>query len=440
MLTEIRNMPQVKLTAVTLIGCLLLTSCGGGGGEGGDTGGPGPTTEVTLSLADPGQDISQGSVITVDFQGPAFGEEDLVISVGDTSVGGAVIDDQIHFILPLTASGPTLLTFDFGRFSAGLFLDIDPAPEIADPPAYASDLIDDLVFSLDRLDDGDLLELGDALLEAQAELATLSEDELRALAIFFAQNIEPVLQQLDSPVVAQFDLTECDNATGRYLVALVVIAIAVSYTAVGTKSASSPLIPPKVRLLIVVAAASALVLSFAKALVTGRELSEVCIVKGFDSIFEAVRESVGSSSVQVAQDSSTLRFDNGVATRLVVEENRRFAGERRSEVAGATQELIEGLLNVNEKLRQLAVRFPTLARRFNLSSFIDRIDRYISEFALLQNPDHVAPADHTNLRLVAISDPNISGAITAATTDAFSMRFAFNNDPRMIACYSRSIC
>lgn len=431
MLTKLRNMPQVKLAAVTLIGCLILTSCGGGGGEeGGETGQPDPgtgePTQVTLSLSDSTQDTSQGRAIIVDYEGPAFDEDDLSVSVGDTLVGSVVVNDQIHLILPLTESGQTLLTFDFGSFSSDLSLTIDPAPTIADPPAYISELIGDLVTSLDQLREGDLQEIVDALFEAQAELANLSEDELRALAIFFVQNVDPILQQLDSPTVAQFGAV-CGGAINGFIGTLSRRSLATAMVTVGIGGlvGGFALGPPGLILGAIVGVGAAIV-TLDKVQDALNDVLDTCLIKTFSEISIV---SAGSSSVEVAQDLSPLRFDDGVAARLFVEESHRFAHERRSEVSSATRNLVDTLLIVNETLRQLADWFPNLARRFNLNSFIGKIDRYISEFAAFANPDRVVSADHTNLRLGAISDPNINGVITTATTGSLAIRFAFNNKP-----------
>ena len=441
MLTKLRNTPQVKLAAVTLIGCLILTSCGGGGGdtEGGtrDETGPGTTepTQVTLSLSESTQDTSQGRAITVDYEGPAFDDDDLSVSVGDTLVGGLVVNDQIHLILPLTESGQTLLTFDFGSFSSDLSLTIDPAPTIADPVVYVSDLIGDLVSSLDQLREGDWQEKVDALLVAQEELANLSEDELRALAIFFVQNLEPILQQLNSPVVAQFD-GACGGAISDYLLTFTENNAALAFTAVlvvvgvgGAVSISGgQLTVPAVAAGVVISLGVA-TLGMNRARNAFREMFQSCITKAFGKISALASRPQGSRSVQVAQELSPLRFDDGVARQLSVKESHRFEHERKSEVLSKTRNLVDTLLTVNNLLRQFVGRNPNLARFFGLNSYIDTLDRYVAEFAAFENPDRVEAADHTNLHLGATSDPNISGFITAATTDWVAIQFAFNNEP-----------
>ena len=438
MLTKLRNTPQVKLAAVTLIGCLILTSCGGGGGdtEGGtrDETGPGTTepTQVTLSLSESTQDTSQGRAIIVDYEGPAFDDDDLSVSVGDTLVGGFVVNDQIHLILPLTESGQTLLTFDFGSFSSDLSLTIDPAPTIADPVVYVSDLIGDLVSSLDQLREGDRQEQVHALLVAQEELANLSEDELRALAIFFVQNLEPILQQLNSPVVAQFD-GACGGAISDYLLIFAENNAAIGFTAVllggGAVIISVGLRAPAVVAAVVVISLGVATLGMNRARNAFREMFQSCITPAFEKISALASRPQGARSVQVAQELSPLRFDDGVARQLSVEESHRFEHEREAEVSSKTRNLVDTLLTVNNLLRQFVGRNQDLARFFGLNSYIDTLDRYVAEFAAFENPDRVVAADHTNLHLGATSDPNISGFITAATTDGVAIQFAFNNEP-----------
>ena len=414
-----------------LIGCLILTSCGGGGGdtEGGtgdkrdsDTTEP---TQVTLSLSEYTQDTSQGKLIVVDYQGPAFDEDDLMVSVGDMPVASVVVNSQIHAILPLAESGQTLLAFDFGGFSSNLLLTIRPAPTIADPSAYVSGVIDDLVLSLkDSLPEYAY----DALLEAEQELSNLSEDELSELAIFVKQNIEPVLQQLNSPVVTQYDEAACEEQLENFFIGDVTRAASSLGILLGIVMAAIPgyKLPGLVVIVMGVVASYVAIKNWKSELDL---LFDVCLKPLFARI-----STVYTASVQVAQDPgaiSRIRFDEDVARQVYIELVYRFEHERRSEVLGAIQNIGDVLLKVNDGLRQLVDRFPNLSQRSNINSFIDTIDGYISHFAGLENLERVEAANHANFRLGGISDANITGSVTSASTEQLVLEFNFEDASRV---------
>ena len=421
MLTKFRTLSHVKLVAVSLIGLVLLTSCGGGGE---DTNNDDRTARPMLSLSELTPDTSQGKTIIVDYQGPAFDEEDLSVSVGDTFVESVFVNDQIHLILPLTQLGETSLEFNFGGFSSNLSADIAAAPAIADPPAYVSNMVGDLVAELDALSTGDWQNEIDALYAAEQELSNLSEAEIRELAIFLKQNVEPLLLQLNAPVVAQFDEAACENEMRRFVfsrqVVTASIGVAVVYLAAPepSKAVGFPL------MLAGVVAGAALTVRATE------EVLNACLLPVVADIRAAL---VTTAGVKVAQQGpetiSTIHFDEGQATAVTLSLNRTFDPQRRPEFVNTIQSFGDLLLKLNNGLRSVRDNLPGFLSWLagGIESFIAKFDGFISTFAGLENPDRVAAVDHADFRLVGISDDSITGTITDAGPERLFLEFNFGD-------------
>ena len=438
MLAKLRNMPSVKLTAVMLIGCLILTSCGGGGEDGGtrDESGPGtaePPTQVTLSLSEFTQDTSQGKAISVDYSGPAFDEEELWVWVDDTSVESIFVDNQIHLILPLTQVGETSLEFDFGDFSASLAVDIAGAPVIADPPAYISSVVEDLVAELDALPEGDWEDEIDALFAVVEELVNLSEDEIREVAIFLKQNVEPLLLQLNSPVVAQaYDPETCDRRIKIFLATHIITLIAADLVLVTIVGSVGIFALTKIQALIAIAVTGLVALR-----ITGMNwdaLWEVCIGRAIDSVTAELLALETRVAQQGSNAISTIAFNEDEARAITITLAHQFEHEKRSEVLNAARRLIGLLLRITDGLRSVVSILPgflsVLAAGIN--SVIDKFDGFISTFTELENLDSMALANHANFRLEGTSDPDITGSITAATSqERLFLHFSFEDHSRV---------
>ena len=435
MLAKLRTTPSVKLVVVTLIGCLLFTSCGGGGDdtEGGarDESGPNttePPRRVTLSLSEFTQDTSQGKAIVVDYAGPDFDEEELRVRVGDVSVESVVVDNQIHLILPLTQSGLTALEFDFGDFSSRLSVDITQAPTIADPPAYVSSVVEDLVAELGALPEGDWQNELDALSAAAEELVNLSEAEIRELAIFLKQNLDPHLRQVNAPVVAQFDAAACEDEMRRFTFNGVAVRIAIAAVFV---YAAAPEVSKILGIPITLGIA---VLATVRLLEATDDLLNACLVSGVADIQAAL---VTTAGVKVAQQDSetisTIRFDEGQAKAITLSLNRTFDPERRAEFVSAMQGLGDLLLKLNDGLRSVVDILPSFLSWLagGINSFIAKFDGFISTFAGLENPDRVETVNHADFRLEGISDRNITGSITDASSDRLFLEFNFEDSTRI---------
>ena len=102
--------------------------------------------------------------------------------------------------LPLSQSGETIAYFEFleGE-TASVQLNITEAPSIADPERYVSDQVAEVVSMFEPLQD-EYPEVWEQLGQVQDQLADLSEDQARQVAIFFKQNLEPLLGDPETPV------------------------------------------------------------------------------------------------------------------------------------------------------------------------------------------------------------------------------------------------
>ena len=445
MLTKFRTASHVKLVAVSLVGLMLLTSCGGGEEDktnGGRMDGPiGPTNRVTLSLSQLTQDTSQGKAIIVDYQGPAFDEDDLRVSVDDdTPVESVFVDDQIHLILPLTELGRTSLAFDFGGFASSLSLNITAAPAIADPPAYVASVVEELVAELHALPEGDWGNEIEALYTAEQELSNLSTAEIRELAIVLKQNIEPLLRQLNSPVVAQFSAAACGDAMLNFVGGVVWTNWQGSL-----RLALGAMVAVKFAAYATVVATIGVVTGLAAVAVGAAELRDITNNVITDCLVSVVGVFVGGAAnvldapamagVRVAQDDpetiSKIHFDEGQARAIILSLNRTFDPEWKSEFVSAMQDVGNLLSKLNNGLGSVVdilpsfFPFSSLARGIN--SFIGKFDGFISTFAGLENPDRVERANHADLRLAGISDRNITGSITDADSGGLSLEFSFED-------------
>ena len=425
MLTKFRTMFHVKLVAVSLIGLMLLTSCGGGGEDANNddrTEPIEPPDRVVLSLSELTQDTSQGKTIIVDYQGSAFDEGDLSVSVGDTFVESAFLNEQIHLILPLTQLGETSLEFNFGGFSSSLSVDITAAPAIADPPAYVSSVVEDFVAELDTLPEGDWEDEVDALRVAEQALSELSADEIREVAVFLKQNFEPLLRQSNSPVVAQYDEATCRQAINRFLTRKATVAIVIAGVAIYT------LVPEPSKMVGLSIGLGALALAIWRSQDAAGKVMATCLNT---VVAEFQADLVTTSGVRVAQQDpetiSTIHFDEGQARAVTITLAHRFEHEKRPEVLSAIRDLGDLLLRLNDGLRSVVDILPGFLSGLagGINSFIAKFDGFISTFAGLENPDRVEAANHADFRLEGISDANVSGSITTANSEKLFLTFRF---------------
>ena len=209
-------MRVVQQTCAFLACLVMVISCGGGGTSTGD-GTPGerplepeiPETmdpqeqiPVSVQLSDSNQETAQGKTVIFDYSGPELNEEDLTVRVGDTEVPTLLSETQIYILLPLSESGETTATFEFpGDKTASVQLNIAEAPTIENPEVYVSDQVAEVVSVFESLRD-EYPDVWELLEQAQDQIAGLSEDEARELAILFKQNIEPLL---DTPEISEVD-------------------------------------------------------------------------------------------------------------------------------------------------------------------------------------------------------------------------------------------
>ena len=396
--------------------------------------------DVTLYLSELTQDTSQGKVIIVEYEGPEFDEDDLRVSVGNTSVESSFVDNQIHLMLPLTESGETRVEFDFGDFWSGLNLDIVEAPALADPPSYVSGVVDDLVAELDALPAGAWGDEIDALHAAKQELSDLSAGEIRELAVFLKQNLEPLLRHLNSPVVAQFDEVTCEAEMRRFVfsrqavTALIGGAVLYAFAPEPSKAIGLPL------LLAGVVTGVVLIVDATE------EVLDACLVSGIVDIqtdLDALLSfSPGSTAgfrgawtagVKVPQQASgtmsTIHFDEGQARAITLSLNRTFDPERKPQFVSAVQGLGDLLLKLNDGLRSVVGILPGFLSGLadGIESFIVKFDGFIATFAGLENPDRVETANYADFRLGGISDRNITGSITSANSDRLFLEFNFED-------------
>ncbi len=185
-----------------------------------------PAAQVSVRLSALTPEPSQGKVVIIDYEGPAFDESDLRVRLAGEALPATVVEDEIGVLLPLSHSGATLLAFDFGGGrAAALTLNATEAPPIPNPRQYLDTEITKLASALSEraAQESELQGLHEAVLRAQEQLAALDEQEIAYAATLFKQNIEPSLEQLASSGLLQtavlrtagFDATKCNSSMIR---------------------------------------------------------------------------------------------------------------------------------------------------------------------------------------------------------------------------------
>ena len=309
--------------------------------------------EVTLWLSELTQDTSQGKAIIVDYQGPSFDADDLRVSVGATPVESVFVDNQIHLILPLTQAGQTTVEFDFGGFLSSLSLNILAAPVIADPPAYVENIAADLVAGLDALREGDWQDEVDALRAVEQALPNLSEDELRELAVFLKQNLEPLLRQLNSPVLAQYDEVACRQAAERFLRSVATTVVVAGGIGIYT------VVPEPSKIIGLPILLAGLVLAVQELRQDVDLVMDTCLVTGIDDIQAALVTTTGVKAAQQGPETlNTIHFDENQTKAITIALAHRFEHESRSEVLGAIRNLGSLLLKMNNGLHSVVNVLP----------------------------------------------------------------------------------
>ena len=421
------------------LACLfMVAACGGG--EGGESAAPATPLSARVTLSDSTRDTSQGKVIIVDYQGPAVTSGSSVqVTVGDTVVSGLFAGNSIYLTLPLSESGQTTASFDFGGFSASLSLNIAEAQTIRDPQTYVSDQVDDLISQFASLRSEGYQREYDDLVEVKKQLSNLSEEEMREFAILFKQNLEPLLaleqtagqsaavrgEYPDGFAVPRFLVSqECNEAVFEFLKNRVVVGWGIAAFAIGTKIApASPILAGSV------AAVSAAVILYKTIRIVRTNLDkiwDVCIgarileLEGFNALDgrRVTAESLGyfpdggipraAGALEIAaQDSEErLQFVDDIPRELAISQASRIRHERRAE-------LLEGL----SKIRELVVSANRVSGG-RLQSLVDALDRYV---------ERSTPADASGIRLSGITNDNIAGTITAAESNKLTLKFEFAN-------------
>ena len=382
--------------------------------------------DVALHLSELTQDTSQGKVIIVEYEGPEFNEDDLSVRVGDVFVESSFVDSQIHFIFPLTESGETLLEFEFGDFSSSLSLDILAAPAIADPPSYISGVVDNIMAELGAFSDGDWGDEIAALYAAEQALSNLSEDEIHEVAVFFKQNLEPLLRLLNSPVVAQ-DEADCETEIRHFVSIQVLTRVAIAGLIL--KSFAGPVAALNFLDLAVIVSAVWVMVESTEDILNACLVTRVNVLLG--ELANASAAPVRSAGPIVAQDDpetiGRMPFEEGQAQAIILSLDRTFDPERRSEFVSAIQDLGNLLSKLNNGLRSVVGILPGFLSGLagGINSFIGKFDGFISTFAGLENPDRVETANHADFRLAGISDRNITGSITDASSERLFLEFNF---------------
>ncbi len=195
--------------AVLLSALLIMSGCDQSPGTPGPRGAPPDDDDkkpvaIDLSLSALTPEPSQGKVVLIDYEGPAFDESELRISVGGEALPATVSEDQIGVLLPLSHSGATLLAFDFGGGrSATMTLNIAMAPSIPDPRGYLETEINKLASALSELaaQESELRDLSDAVRVAQESLSALGEQEIAEAATLYKQNTG---SSIDQPMSSGF--------------------------------------------------------------------------------------------------------------------------------------------------------------------------------------------------------------------------------------------
>lgn len=449
-----------------IVACLVMViGCGGGGTSTGDR----PTEEIPVSvqLFDSTQDAAQGKTVIFDYSGPELNEEDLTVRVGDTEVPALLSETQIYIVLPLSESGETTVAFEFpGDKVASVQLNIAEAPAIEDPEAYASDQIAEVVSLFESLRD-EYPDIWEQLDEAESQLAALSEDEAREFAVFFKQNLEPLLGDTETSVeegsvseeppgfaaartlegsdnlaVSQLFpelLEQCRIAVRSFIIDQPIVA-----TAIGGLVYSA--LVPGAQL--IAAASFAVVVVKIRDLRNGVEtILGGCISKqarilsdGISGVTEPSSQTAlfsGSSAAAAArfrpsgvvsqgsEATDRIVFTDGESKTVSVNLDSIIQDDRRSTLLEAYAAFRNLLVNANGKLESLG---ETLGLELSFKSFIDSFP------ASLESSE---PADTSDFE-IEVPSPylNVEGEITSRERGKLTLLFSFPLGPPVAEDYS----
>ena len=383
-----------------------------------------PQESIDLALSELTPNPSQSQVIIIDYSGPDFDESDLHARVGTDTVVSAFFDNQISLIMPMSASGDTTLSFDFGADrSSTLSVAVSEAPSIPDPEQYLESEISKLLSLLGT--DGDR-EVSDALLEAQAELASLSEQELSALAVFYKQNLEPALTS--SPLTrpsgrsvslaasvpqADFDADKCWDAANDYWLQHSFLVKKGSVLLVGGLLIGGPLG--------YTIAVGAIIYTAKRSADEAGDVLELCLAAAADSLLIELADLSGAR----VQAQAARRAQVASASRARISMNE---GEPQAVTITVTYDMAADIksrfISAMSQSRNLVGRMKNLVGLLT-DRFAGSFDAILERFP--ESAERTEKVAANGFALTSISNSNISGSITGRDGDRLTLTFRFDD-------------
>ena len=463
----------VQQTCVFLACLVMVVSCGGGGTSTGDR--PEEQIPISVRVSDSTQDTAQGKTVIFDYSGPELNEEDLTVRVGDTEVPALLSETQIYILLPLSESGETTVFFEFSEgVTTSVPLNIAEAPAIENPEVYVSDQVAEVVSMFESLRD-EYPDVWELLEQAQDQIAGLSEDEARELAILLKQNLEPLL---DAPEISEGDAMGFEGTEGLEFAAArssydsnlpavsqgfldrleecrVTIRsflrnqklIAISITALALSGEISVAFTPAVGGIVALTSFAVLVVKIGDLRDGVATILDVCIFKqakvfldnAFGATVSASETAFFSESSAVAaarfqppgivsqgsEATDRIVFTDGESKTVSVNLDSIIQDDRRSALLEAYVTFRNLLVKANDKLESLG---ETLGVELSFQNFIDSFPTSL---------ESSGPADTSDFE-IDVPSPylNIKGEITARERGKLTLLFSFPLGPLVTEDYS----
>lgn len=389
---------------------------------------------ISLSTRTP--DAAQGKGIILDYEGPQVLEDDeLSVRVGGINASAVLIGDQLQLLIPFQAVGTSEVELLINEISATNSIDIEAAPLIEDPRGYVENSVDALAEQLEALQSQGYGEEYQAVLDTRAELDELSEAELVEFAIFYKQNIEPLLtwtrftastaklQRLGlKPAnfkAMDFDETRCNNAQAHYFAGLGIAAAGIAGTGIGlhaiTTGAGS--IPGAIGTGVAI---GAIVVGASIAADNAEAVAEYCVGAVAASIAEALNKpnyyhtSQGAEWAKTTARQSASSFNDSEGKTLVLNLQYRIKDDNiRSRFLSETGEFKAMLVELNALLAVVP-------------GFEGALNGVIARFP--NSDERTEPAVAADFVLTEISNANVSGSISSTDGNRMTLSFSFDDE------------
>jgi hypothetical protein len=289
-----------------------------------------------------------GSVLVLDYTGPALGGNNLQASVDGLPALGAMKDGQLYVAIPPGAANDAEVIVTAGGKTLRQAITVAPSAPLLRPREYVRDVFDDVLAQWEQDTTNPFRAALGALKAAREAVATMSETEVAQLAVLLQQITEddPELTRALALSLSLESESLCEDRMNEYVRAVAkTVNDNKEIAAVAVVGVALLLEAPPIGGAILLIAAAKVVLNVQKVGISMEALLESCIGINLASL----RSEFGNNLH--ALSTSGQVFNSGTERRLAIDITRGFTNSAsQASFTQALNQVRQSVLDIGSKL------------------------------------------------------------------------------------------